>query len=52
MTPEDRDQMVDLCRRIARESDLQELAVYIDELKGIIQTKIKELRQAQRRPSK
>jgi hypothetical protein len=52
MTPEDRHQMIELCKRIARETDLKTLAVYIDELKGIIQTKIMELREAHKRLSK
>ena len=48
MTPEDRDRMVDLCKRIARESDPKKLASWIDELNGIIQTKIRELRESRR----
>ena len=48
MTPEDRDRMIDLCKRIARESDPKKLASWIDELNGIIQTKIRELRDARR----
>ena len=48
MTPEDRDRMIDLCKRIARESDPKKLASWIDELNGIIQTKIRELRNARR----
>jgi len=52
MTPEDRHQMIELCKRIARETDLKTLAVHIDELKGIIQSKIMELREAHKRLSK
>ena len=48
VTPEDRDRMIDLCKRIARETDPKKLAWWIDELNGIIQTKIRELRDARR----
>jgi len=48
VTPEDRDRMIELCKRIARETDATRLASWIDELKGIIQTKIRELRDARR----
>jgi hypothetical protein len=48
VTPEDRDRMIDLCKRIAREADPKRLAFLIDELNGIIQTKIRELRDARR----
>jgi hypothetical protein len=48
MTPEDRDRMVELCKRIARETDPNRLASWIDELNGIIKSKIGELRQARR----
>src|SRR5215471_8157808 len=51
MTPEDRDQMIDLCKRIARESDPKKLASWIAELNEIIQSKIRELREARRRAS-
>ena len=44
--------MIELCKRIARETDLKTLADYIDELKGIIQMKIRELREADKRQSK
>jgi len=44
MTPEDRNRMIDLCNRIARETDPKKLAMLIDELNGLIQTKIHELR--------
>jgi hypothetical protein len=40
--------MVDLCKRIARETDPKKLASWIDELNGIIQSKIRELRDARR----
>ena len=52
MTPEDRHQMIELCKRIARETDLKTLGDYIEELKGIIQMKIRELREADKHPSK
>lgn len=48
MTPEDRDQMIELCRRIARETDAKRLAAWIEDLKGLIQNKIRELRDAQK----
>jgi hypothetical protein len=48
MTPEDRDRMVELCKRIARETDSNKLSSWIDELKGIIQSKIRELRDTRR----
>jgi hypothetical protein len=48
MTPEDRNQMIELCKRIARESDPKKLALWIEELNEIIQSKIRELRQARR----
>jgi len=48
MTPEDRNRMVDLCHRISRETDPEKLADWIDELNGIIQTKIRELRNSQK----
>jgi hypothetical protein len=41
MTPEDRDRMIELCKRIARETDTKKLAVWIDELKETIQSKIR-----------
>jgi len=40
--------MIELCKRIARETDAQRLASWIDELKGIIKAKIRELRDARR----
>jgi hypothetical protein len=48
MTPEDRDQMIELCKRIARETDPKKLAAWIEELNEIIQSKIRELRDARR----
>ncbi len=48
MTPEDRDRMIELCKRIARETDPKKLASWIDELNGIIHSKIRELRDARR----
>jgi hypothetical protein len=45
MTPEDRNRMIDLCKRIARETDPRRLALLIDELNGLIQIKIRELRE-------
>jgi hypothetical protein len=44
MTPEDRDQMIELCKRIAREKDPKRLASWIDELNELIRSKIRELR--------
>ena len=44
MTPEDRDHMVELCKRIARETDPRKLAPLIRELNEVIQSKIRELR--------
>jgi hypothetical protein len=48
MTPEDRDRMIELCKRIARETQPKRLADCIDELNGIIQTKIRELRESRK----
>jgi hypothetical protein len=48
MTPEDRDRMIELCKRIARETDPERLASWIEELQGTIQSKIRELREARR----
>jgi len=44
MTPEDRDLMIELSKRIAREKDLKKLASWIDELNELIRSKIRELR--------
>lgn len=40
--------MIELCRRIARETDAKRLAAWIEDLKGLIQNKIRELRDAQK----
>jgi hypothetical protein len=48
MTPEDRDQMIELCKRISRETDPKKLASWIEELNEIIQSKIRELRDKRR----
>jgi len=48
MTPEDRQEMIDLCKRIARETDPKKLARWIDELNGLIQIKVRELRDNQK----
>ena len=45
MTSEDRDRMIELCKQIARETDPKRLAGWIDELSGMIQSKIRELRE-------
>jgi hypothetical protein len=44
MTPEDRDQMIELVKRIAREKDPKRLAIWINDLNELIQSKIRELR--------
>ena len=44
MTPEDRDLMIELSKRIARETDIKKLTSWIDELNELIQSKIRELR--------
>jgi hypothetical protein len=44
MTPEDRDRMFELCRRIARETDAKKLALWIADLNELIQRKIAELK--------
>ena len=51
MTPEDRDLMIELSKRIARETDIKKLASWIDELNELIQSKIRELRHS-RPPSR
>jgi hypothetical protein len=48
MTPEDRNRMIELCKRIARETDPKGLAGWIDELNGMIQCKIRELRESRK----
>jgi len=45
MTPDNRDQMMQLCRRIWRETDAKRLALWIADLNVIIQRKIDELRE-------
>jgi hypothetical protein len=47
MTPEDRNHMMELCKRIARETDFKKLASLIDELSELIRSKIRELRDSQ-----
>lgn len=42
MIPEDRDELIDLCKRIALEVNLEKLADCIDKLNGLIQTRIRE----------
>jgi hypothetical protein len=44
MTPEDRDVMIELSKRIARETDIKKLVSWIDELNELIRSKIRELR--------
>lgn len=48
MTPQDREQMFELCRRIQREEDVKRLAIWIDELNQIIRRRLDELRTKQR----
>jgi hypothetical protein len=48
MTPEDRDQMIALVRRIARETDPKRLALWINDLNELIQSKIRELRETRK----
>lgn len=48
MTPEDRQQMIDLCHRISRETDAKKLARWIEELNGLIRIKVRELRDNQK----
>ena len=48
VTPEDRREMIDLCHRIARETDPKKLARWIDDLNGLIQIKVRELRDNQK----
>ena len=44
MTPQDRDQMMELCRRIYRETDDKRLALWIGELNEIIRRKVEGLK--------
>lgn len=46
MTPDDRDRMFELCRRIDREIDPRKLALWIADLNQLIQRKIEELRKS------
>ena len=48
MTPEDRDLMIELSKRIARETDIKKLTSLIDELHQLIRSKIRELRDSRR----
>jgi hypothetical protein len=47
MTPEDRDHMLELCRRIGRETESKRLALWIAELHELIQRKVDELKRKQ-----
>lgn len=47
MTPEDRDHMLELCRRITRETESMRLALWITELNELIQRKVDELKRMQ-----
>jgi hypothetical protein len=49
MTADDRERMLELCRRIARESDAKRLALWINELNEIIHRKIDELKDRESR---
>ena len=44
MTPQDRDHMMELCRRIYSEDDPKRLSLWIVELNQIIRRKLDELR--------
>jgi len=46
MTPQDRDQMMELCRRIERETDPKRLSLWIEDLNQIIRRRIDELKKA------
>lgn len=48
MTSEDRDHMLELCRRISREIESKRLALLITELNELIQRKVDELKGKQR----
>jgi hypothetical protein len=48
VTPEDRNEMIELVKRIARETDPKRLAVWIEDLNGLIQSKVKELRESRK----
>ena len=47
MTVADRDQMLELCRRIHRETDPKRLALWITDLNDLIQGKVDELKKQQ-----
>lgn len=44
MSPEDRERMIELCRRIHRETDPRKLALWIEDLNELIQRKIEDLK--------
>ena len=46
MKPDDRERMLELCRRIDRETDPKRLALWIEDLNQLIQRKIEDLRTA------
>jgi len=46
MIAEDRERMIELCRRIAMETDSKRLALWIEDLNQIIKRKIDELKKA------
>ena len=48
MIAEDRERMIELCRRIAMETDSKRLALWIEDLNQIIQRKIDELKKQRR----
>jgi len=47
MTPEGRDQMLELCRLIHRETDISRLSRWILELNEMIRRKVQELKKKQ-----
>jgi hypothetical protein len=52
MTPEDRNLMIELSKRIARETDIKKLTSCIDELNELIRSKIRELRDSNKSPGR
>jgi len=44
MTPEDRNRMIELCTRIAKETDVKRFAHLIEDLNQIIRRKLDELK--------
>jgi len=48
MIAEDRERMMELCRRIARETDSKRLALWIEDLNQIIKRKIDDLKKQRR----